>query len=82
MCDCSKAAILLTTRKEGDNFGRKFYKCDAQINKIPCKFFEWEDKSEGTQTQCCKKCVLKTFENNFSMDFNKYDFLILKINGN
>ena len=42
-CECGKRALLLTTRKEGRNKGRSFYKCEKGKGK-GCDFFEWQDE--------------------------------------
>ncbi|KAH9189048.1 hypothetical protein AeNC1_008969, partial [Aphanomyces euteiches] len=39
LCLCRKPPIELTVKKEGENKGRKFLKCNNQNN--PCKFWEW-----------------------------------------
>lgn len=38
-CECGTVPDLLTTRKQGPNLGRQFYKCSA------CGFFQWFDDS-------------------------------------
>ena len=40
VCNCGKDALLLTTRKDGPNKGRPFYKCDSGN----CNFFLWADQ--------------------------------------
>ncbi|XP_069501793.1 DNA topoisomerase 3-alpha isoform X2 [Ambystoma mexicanum] len=40
VCNCGQEAILLTVRKEGDNQGKQFYKC----NGSNCNFFLWSDQ--------------------------------------
>jgi DNA topoisomerase-3 len=41
MCACGKAAVQLTVVKEGNNKGRKFWRCSQDQE---CKFFEWGDE--------------------------------------
>ena len=36
----------LTTNKEGQNKGRKFYTCSQKV----CRFFLWEDAANNTTT--------------------------------
>ena len=41
ICQCGKATVQLTVKKEGANKGRKFWKC-AQFSR-GCRFFQWID---------------------------------------
>ena len=43
VCNCGRAAVLLTVRKEGPNQGRQFYKCEQRENA--CDFFLWHDSA-------------------------------------
>ena len=43
MCKCNEEAILLTVVKDGQNKGRKFWKC-RKGEHAACKFFEWDDE--------------------------------------
>lgn len=46
VCLCNAKAVLLTVRKDGENKGRKFYKCD----KKSCDFFLWAAEGGETDT--------------------------------
>ncbi|THH30422.1 hypothetical protein EUX98_g3766 [Antrodiella citrinella] len=43
-CDCNKPAILLVT-KQGENAGRKFWKCSGPTD-AKCKYWEWAIDAE------------------------------------
>lgn len=43
VCNCGRAAVLLTVRKEGPNQGKQFYKCEQRDNA--CDFFLWHDSA-------------------------------------
>ncbi|KAL7274017.1 DNA topoisomerase 3-alpha [Rhizina undulata] len=47
-CDCNprKYARLLTVKKNGPNFGRKFYTCGKFPQETPCCFFLWKDQAD------------------------------------
>ncbi|KAG8194683.1 hypothetical protein JTE90_027998 [Oedothorax gibbosus] len=49
VCNCNKKAIILTTRKEGQNQGRQFYKCPEPAG-IQCDFFLWKDEENSHST--------------------------------
>lgn len=44
MCKCGLPANLLTSRKQNENMGRKFYSCAKPIAER-CRFFKWEDEA-------------------------------------
>lgn len=39
-CYCDADSIEFKVKKENNNKGRKFYKCDGSV----CKFFKWADR--------------------------------------
>lgn len=45
VCRCSKPAILLTSKKQNQNFGQKFYKCPVGKENGGCDFFLWAPES-------------------------------------
>ncbi|ODN03898.1 DNA topoisomerase 3-alpha [Orchesella cincta] len=45
LCLCGEAPETRTTRREGPNCGRQFYKCDA------CGFFQWMDETGSTSNR-------------------------------
>ncbi|XP_041978680.1 DNA topoisomerase 3-alpha [Aricia agestis] len=50
-CGCNKTAILLTVRKENENFGKKFYRCPLGLANGGCDFFLWAPESASTVQQ-------------------------------
>ncbi|XP_050684412.1 DNA topoisomerase 3-alpha isoform X2 [Leptidea sinapis] len=51
LCGCNKQAILLTVRKQNENFGKKFYKCQAGKENGGCDFFLWAPESVERTSQ-------------------------------
>ncbi|KAA8544884.1 hypothetical protein F0562_019721 [Nyssa sinensis] len=47
-CPCGLGACLVLTANTDKNRGRKFYKCPLREENGGCGFFEWCDKSLGT----------------------------------
>lgn len=45
LCQCNMPAILLTVRKQNENFGKKFYKCQKMKDNGGCDFFLWAPES-------------------------------------
>jgi hypothetical protein len=53
VCECNLEAALLTTRKDGPNQNRQFYKCGSNPNV--CNFFLWKDATGNTTTNQNRK---------------------------
>uniref|UniRef100_A0A5B7BKW3 Putative DNA topoisomerase 3-alpha n=1 Tax=Davidia involucrata TaxID=16924 RepID=A0A5B7BKW3_DAVIN len=49
-CPCGLGACLVLTANTDKNRGRKFYKCPLREENGGCGFFEWCDKSSGTDS--------------------------------
>lgn len=47
VCKCGAPAALLQSRKQNENFGKKFYSCSKPMNER-CKFFKWEHEVAAT----------------------------------
>ncbi|KMT17227.1 hypothetical protein BVRB_2g039280 [Beta vulgaris subsp. vulgaris] len=41
LCNHGASAVVLTCKKEGPNFGRKFYRCSEWNGEKDCHFFKW-----------------------------------------
>lgn len=48
ICSCNLPAIQLTTKKDGPNKGRQFYKCPNGLQNNGCNFFLWASEVNTT----------------------------------
>lgn len=49
-CDCGLEAIVRTVSKEGSNQGRQFRCCPKESNSARCKYFEWLDEVDSSDS--------------------------------
>lgn len=47
-CFCGMNAICLTSQKNNENQGRKFWKCSKRLDA--CRFFKWDDELSSSST--------------------------------
>lgn len=45
MCYCNQQALLLTSRRQNENFGKQFYKCSKGKDNGGCDYFAWTPNS-------------------------------------
>ncbi|PKA63494.1 hypothetical protein AXF42_Ash005389 [Apostasia shenzhenica] len=73
-CECNRACGLYTCRKEGENQGRRFFRCQRYKTKDDCGFFKWADDAVHTTVDLKYQLIAQDARN--KAEFQRfYNFL-------